>query len=97
MTSKFIESGLQRAVKAAARKLCLPGHVTPHALRHCFATDMLMAGYDIRTVQDLLGHKDVKTTMIYTHVARPGGWAGVSSPLDNPPTEGIRQRELQNQ
>ena len=75
------ENGLQRAVQKAARKVGLTKHVSPHTFRHSFATHLLESGYDIRTVQDLLGHKDVTTTMIYTHVIKKGGM-GVQSPLD---------------
>ena len=75
------ESGLQKAVKKAARLAGINKRVTCHTFRHSFATHLLEDGYDIRTVQELLGHKDVKTTMIYTHVLNRGPLA-VRSPLD---------------
>lgn len=75
------ESGLQKAVKRAAQLARIPKRVTCHTFRHSFATHLLEAGYDIRTVQELLGHNDIKTTMIYTHVLNRGG-RGVRSPLD---------------
>ena len=75
------EKRVQRSVKSAALRAGIVKPVSPHTLRHSFATHLLESGYDIRTVQELLGHSDVSTTMIYTHVLNRGG-RGVASPLD---------------
>lgn len=75
------ETSVQKAIKLAAKKAGLHKPVGPHTFRHSFATQLLQDGYDLRTIQELLGHKDIKTTMIYTHVMMKG--SGVVSPLDS--------------
>jgi len=76
------EKVLQRAVKQAVRQSGISNRASCHTFRHSFATHLLERGYDIRAVQELLGHSDVSTTMIYTHVLNQGG-KGVQSPLDS--------------
>jgi site-specific recombinase XerC len=75
------DAAFQNAIRKASRRAQLNKNVTPHVLRHSFATHLIEGGADIRTVQDLLGHKDVATTQIYTHVMQKPG-LGVNSPMD---------------
>ncbi|HAZ00469.1 MAG TPA: integrase, partial [Opitutae bacterium] len=77
-----LENSYQNAIRTTAKKAGIEKRVTPHVLRHSFATHMLEGGADIRTVQDLLGHVSVETTQIYTHVMQKPG-VGVRSPLDS--------------
>lgn len=87
----IFETSLQKAVKEAARKAKIEKHVTPHVLRHCFATHLVRRGVDIRTAQELMGHKDLETTMIYVHSMEK---AEVMSPLDRIQSRRIIQREV---
>jgi site-specific recombinase XerD len=77
----ILEGAYQTAMRRAAERLDLGKRVTPHVLRHSFATHLLAAGHDIRTLQELLGHANVETTMIYTHVLNKPG-VSVASPFD---------------
>ena len=81
MVLRFSWTVLQRALKDVVRRSGIAKRAGPHTLRHCFATHLLEDGHDIRTVHELLGHRDVSTTMIYTHVLNRGP-AGVRSPVD---------------
>ncbi len=81
-TTTILTQGVNKAIKQAVRKAGIVKKVSAHTFRHSFATHLLQRGTDIRTIQSLLGHKDLETTMIYTHVLKQGG-EGVISPLDD--------------
>jgi site-specific recombinase XerD len=82
------ETALQKALRKAVRKTQIPKRVTSHTFRHSFASHLLQANYDIRTIQELLGHSDVRTTMIYTHTVKSVTLKEAKSPLDFGPPAG---------
>jgi site-specific recombinase XerD len=85
----MLDSDVQKAVKRAADEAGIPKRVTPHTFRHSFASHLLLANVDIRTIQERLGHSDVKTTMIYTHTVPSRTFKDAGSPLDfDPATDG---------
>lgn len=76
------ETHVQRAIKQAVQEARIPKRASAHTFRHCFASHLLQANYDIRTIQELLGHSDVRTTMIYTHTVKSSTLKEAKSPLD---------------